>query len=438
MIVWLLAQLACGGGEATKSPDPAVPPVAAAPAAPPATEPSPATAGPPATDGRWSARSIAGLDPVLPTHHAATPRPLAATPELERTLAHLTDAVQQHGLDPGQPWALGHALIALGPDARVPDGRLAVDAMFEGWARPLPVEGGPTLLQFPPEAQVDGHTVRVEPHADLVLKAVTELGIDPAHQVTVDGQPHAVVDLWRGSLLRSYLVPATNHSRYASPDDVPWSLQGLSTWAPADLQWTALDGTEMTLSGLADFGLAVLHQETRFLAQAQASGQPFQRRGQGVFRYTCGGAHLLQGVAFAVARGFGGERGRSVIEEQVGLMFYRYPIELDIYGQALGAMPEHERKLTIQKLKFSGHFLESMSKLAAMGFYTPDDRQQALLQQAAADVVATVAELDRQGAYAELGTLRTSDEQQYLDLIGDSAHAVRGLKLALGRDEVRW
>ena len=100
---------------------------------------------------------------------------------------------------------------------------------------------------------------------------------------------------------------------------------------------------------------------------------------------------------------------------------------------AIKTNPKHRLKLTVQRLKFLGHFLESMSKLGALGYYTPGDTQLALLEGAAQHLVLTVKKLEDLRAFQKLDQLRTEDHQLYLDIVGDSAHAVRGLELAIGR-----
>lgn len=419
----LLLLLSCGQ---VQQPAPSEQPPSAAEPSPP---PDPAQAAP----VTWTAATIAELQPRPASQQATVPLPLPASPQLEQALATLGAVVDAEAVDPGNPWAIGHGLVARGKHLRLSNGELALDWLFAEYAEPFQADGH-TLLRFPESRG----SARVEPHADLVLKAVTEVERDPARTVQVAGQEHPLADLWRGSLLRSYLVPSTNHSRYSSPDDVAWSIQGLAAWAPVDLRWKALDGTPMDLDELTDFGAAVLYQETRFLAQAQQSGQPFQRQGQGIFQYTCGGAHLLQGVGLAVARGFGGEQSRRVVQEQSALMLYRFPVEAGIYQQALQAMPQHADQLQVQRLKFAGHYLESMSKLAAWGLWSPREQDLAVLQAAADEVVSATAALQEQGLLGSLDRVRARDEQLYLDIVGDSAHAVHGLELALGRRSVRW
>ena len=92
----------------------------------------------------------------------------------------------------------------------------------------------------------------------------------------------------------------------------------------------------------------------------------------------------------------------------------------------------------MQRLKFTGHFLESMHKMAALGLYEPTDQQRVLLTGVADQLVLTVEALGQQGVFDQLDALKTAKPQVYLDIVGDSAHAVRGLKLALGQDAIRY
>lgn len=400
---------------------------------PPPEAPLPAPVLVEAPDLAWTATNIGDLAPAPGLHRGTFNTPLPASPPVEATLATLGRVVDRFGADPANPWAVAHALLARGPDLVLTNGQPAVEHLFATYGQVLPTPAAPRL-QFPAQ-QGD---VRIEPHTDLLLKAMAGVAVDPARTVQVEGRSFPLADLWRGSLLRSYLAPARNHSRYGSPDDIAWSLQALATWAPPDLAWVALDGTPMSLDDLTDYTAAVLYSETRFLAEAQAQGRPFQKQGQGIFRYTCGGAHLLQGVSYAVLRGFGTDSARQVVDEQIGLWFYRFPVESTIIRKALDQFPDHQDALTVQRLKFSGHFLESMSTLAIMGAYTPDPRQQALLAEAAQEVVMATAVLEQRGLLGDLPAVRARDEQLYLDIVGDSAHAVRGLELALGRATVAW
>jgi hypothetical protein len=168
------------------------------------------------------------------------------------------------------------------------------------------------------------------------------------------------------------------------------------------------------------------------MIQQMNRGQDFEKTGQGIFAYTCGGAHLLQGAAYLVARGFGGDEQRELVEVQGPLLLYRFPRETAIYKEAMAQHPEMRVTLLVQQLKFTGHWLESVHKLAASGLFVPDAIGQVVLADAVLLLVSTVAELKQLGALDNLAEIREQNPQLYLDLVGDSAHAVRGLELALG------
>lgn len=431
-LLLLLPLLACGEPPAplateraaTEAPAPATAP-AAAPAAP-ATPAAP-------TGPLWTPESIDQLQPAPRRQAASTPNPVAETPQIAETLAVLDRVITTYAADPKNPWAMAHALLARGGDFTLPDGRGAIAALFADWAEPLPV-GPHTLLRFPREKG----GARVEPHTALLLKTMTESGVDPQTEVRAAGKTYRIADLYRGSVESTWLDIKSSEASFSSPDDMPWLLQGLAAWAPpGELRWTASNGKSADLSTLLRFGVAVLAKETAFLADAMKAGQGFERKGQGIFRYTCGGAHLLQSTAYAVAVASTDPRERQLIQAQVPIFFYRFPRELAITDEALDAHPEHKLRLLVQRLKFTGHALETAEKLQILGFYTPDEAQTATIQKIVSELNATVASLSKMGAYDMLPKIREKDEQLYLDLVGDSSHAYRGLMLALGRQTVR-
>ena len=444
-----LALTACGedaGGEAAPVAPPAASPGAAAEVAP-AEAPSAAADAEPATrtdsfntgPRRWTPATVATLQPVPPTRSVFTPAPLASNPRYDKTLATLRDAVTKHAGDPDNPWAIGHGLLAMGPDFVLSNSQPAVDWIFSQYAEELPLgdaAGDYRAVVFPRSRGEQ----RIEPHAGLMLKALTEIGVAPDKAVTVQGQPHTVADLYRGVLMSSYLVPERNHASFESPNDVPWALQGLATWAPPDtpLLWRTPDGTDMALSDLTAFSASVLIQESQGLFRAMEAGAEFEKRGQGIFKYTCGGSHLLQGTAYSVARGNGTEVARSGMTGQAALMFYRLPVELLIYDRLMERAPQHMLLLLVQRLKFLGHYLETQHRLAALGFYAPTAKQKELLEGAATQLVLLVEAMEERAIFDAMDALRTEQEQVYLDLIGDSAHAINGLEIALGRRPIRY
>lgn len=422
----LLAALAgCDGeegaaGGAPKAEAPAPPAASAAPAA-----------APPRV---WTTADIGELVPRAPERTTPVPKPIPELPQYEVALQTLTNVVERYAGDPENPWAIAHGLLARGAALRLNDGREAVPYLFSAYAEARTV-GAQTFIGFPAERG----PIRIEPHTDLQLKNLQEAGVPPDATFVTPAGEKSVADLYRYTLIRTYLQPKGNHSSFKDPNDIPWGAQALAFWAPDhELQWIAADGTPMDMDALADFLVAVITQESAFLFEAMQRSQPFRREGQPLFRYTCGGAHLLQGSAYVVARGFGSPKSRKAVEAQVPLLFWRLPRELAQYDEVLARNPKYRLQIMAQRLKFLGHFLESASKLSAMGLYLPDEEQLRLIEGAAQNLTLTVDALQKMGVWDRLPELKKTDEQLYLDLVGDSAHAVRGLELALGRGTVRW
>jgi len=388
------------------------------------------TPEPPAARAEAPAASAALPAITPPKNRVKTPFPGEASPDLESAIELLADTVDAHASDPENPWAVAHGLLARGAGFTLSDGEPAVEAMFKDYAFEEEL-GGRALVGFPRKRG----EIRIEPHTDLLLKAMTEAGVDPSLAVEVDGHPHEVGDLWRHSLLTTWLNLGNGESSFDSPNDMPWGIQAIAAWAPENLQWAAAQGTPMSMNDMTRLMVHVLHTESGFMLQAMAAGEDFQKRGQGIFQYTCGGAHLLQGGAFVVARGFGGEDELEKLRQQGALLYYRFPRELAITTSGAAQRPDMALILMVQQLKFVGHWLESAHKLAASGIYPPSGAERQVMAQALVALVDTVSALKRLGAYDNLDTIRLENEQLYLDLIGDSAHALHGVELALGRAE---
>lgn len=435
--------LSCGEDTPSTEAPPSPSAGAAGPAAPAQTTPSasgsstpvvPAPAPGPVPTAGWSAATMDTLAPMAPTRVGRSPAPLPSSAAIETTITRLEGVVKKHGADPLNPWAIGHGLIAMGPDFELSNGQPAVDWLFSEYAVELTAEGV-TTVQFPRKKG----EIRVEPHKQLMLKAMTEAGVRPDRAVTVQGRPHTVADLYRGAVLASWLVPATNHSSFSSPNDMPWAVQALSAWAPPGaFTWTAIDGTPMTLDDLATFTTSVLVAESQTLFQAMEAGAQMQKRKQGVFAYTCGGSHLLQGSAYAVARGRSTDLAHKAIQGQIPLLYWRLPQELRVYDEASSRAPQHAQVLLVQRLKFLGHWLETAHKLAILGFYAPTAEQKKQMSGAAQQLALTVEALEQQGVYGAMDRLRTEEPQLYLDVIGDSAHALHALRIARGEHGIAW
>ena len=363
-----------------------------------------------------------------PTNQALSPLTVTAGPDLSQALSVLTSVVAEHACDPANPWAIAHGVLARGESFTV-EGQPAVPFLYERYAEVSTIDGQ-KLVAFP---RKDASGVDIEPHTDLVLKALTEVGVDPHTVVHVHGEDFEVADTWRHSLATTYLDKRTGDSSYDSPNDMPWGVQALALWAPKGLRWTSFTGTEMSMDDLTKLMVHVLTSESDFMIRAMMAGEGFEKRKQGILGYTCGGAHLLQGSITAVARGFGDDDEREKMRIQGQLLFYRFPVEIGIYQEAMKQHPEHRLLLLSQQLKFTGHWLESVHKLLAAGLYEPNALEQQTLNDALDVLIVTTKELKALGAFDNLEQIDEKNHQLYLDLIGDSAHAVRGVELATGQ-----
>ena len=119
-------------------------------------------------------------------------------------------------------------------------------------------------------------------------------------------------------------------------------------------------------------------------------------------------------------------------------MFYRFRLELDELDEFIKLRPDYRHLLLAQRLKFLGHFLETTHKLAAMKLFTPNAKQREVMQECAGQLIATVAVLENTKILTHLNGVRKLDEQLFLDFVGDSAHALRGLDLATGMATVHY
>ena len=88
--------------------------------------------------------------------------------------------------------------------------------------------------------------------------------------------------------------------------------------------------------------------------------------------------------------------------------------------------------LLLQRLKFVGHFLETSAKLIALGEFPPRPEHQKMLLGAADQLTLTVEALRQENLFMNVSQSKRLTEQQKMDIIGDSSHALYGLELITG------
>jgi hypothetical protein len=331
-----------------------------------------------------------------------------ATPDPAGLLARdiLGEVVDREASDPGNAWALAHGILARGKDFKASDGRLAVEVLADDFLQ--------ADISFP---QVRGD-VRVEPHTDLILKTLVEVGV-PLDEPMAAGKP----------TLRMLLEASQGRFDVSlpQPNDAPWSVQA---YCQAGTDWP---GTEPASRAL----LAKVEEETLFIRRAMTAGTSVQKRKQDIFAYSCGGAHLIGGAMACAAAGWPrqGNTGARV-DTLVDLYLFRVPLETQLVDESIQAYPRLAPILHNQDIKFLGHLLEVLGKAERDGLWTPTDAERLLLGNAEARLLAQVLMLKRAGVYEAASMQKLADDpdtfQFYLDLVGDASHAVRGLAVRDG------
>jgi len=351
----------------------------------------------------------------------------------------LSEVLDREAGNPGNAWALAHGILARGRDFKATDGRRAVEVLVNDFLLAEAVPGIRGIHPYFPKKQGD---VRVEPHTDLVLKTFIEAGL-PLDELLVDrmGAP-SLERLFRSSRLRFAPAKASEGtSLFSSPDDAPWTAQAWcqAVQRGAEATWRTASGQTLETSVVAEDLLSVLEREYAFLAEARQKGETVKKQRQHIFNYACGGAHLFQGVLACVAAGLPpGPEPRKRLLDIIDLYLFRIPLETGIVDGGMRQAPRMAPILLNQDVKFIGHALEGLSLAQKQGIWTPSEQQAQDLDRAESRMAFHVHQLQRMGAYQPERMKRlTRTEggfQFYLDLVGDAAHAYRGMAL---RDELK-
>lgn len=405
--------LACGadlqGPPAAPSASVAPPTAAAGASAPEATPSAPASTGAATPLGV----DVAGiLRDVVPAAQAG--RRLAAG-----TLASVID---REAGDPRNAWALAHGMLARGAEFRATDGRLARDVLAQDWLQSEP------HLHF----ERSRGATRVEPHQDLILKTLLEVGLPLDAPIGSEAGGPTVGALLAASQGHAALGELDSASPFPDANDAPWSVQAWCQGAAAGGPDPFAVGSRSIAVGDAGRALlGVLDREVAFIDAAVTAGRGFEKRKQGIFGFTCGGAHLFQGAAACAAVDRAGTEARAAVLAAIRTWLARVPVETALVDAAVRQHPKMGVLLVNQDVKFLGHLLESLGKAWRDGLWAPTDAERALLDRVEGRLLQRVLVLQKTGVYAPEAMQRLAGDestfQLYLDLVGDACHAWKGL-----------
>ncbi|MDF1564530.1 MAG: hypothetical protein P1V51_15910 [Deltaproteobacteria bacterium] len=329
--------------------------------------------------------------------------------------AFLEDHVRRWALkDPKNPWALAHALPITGPEVELADGQTLLEAILANasWR----TEKGRTFPAFVGKAP-DG-TPR-EPHRNLTIAALYLAGVDPETAFTIDDEPATVGEIYRGALWL-FEEPKDGHF---GPD--AWTLSAMAVAPGKPEKLINLRGVTVKVRDLPARAAEDFETQNAFLHQVRASGEPLVKQRQGVFSEPCGGWHYYEGLARWLPDKHAGKKVRPILQRITELSAFRIRAEAELYDRTHERAPAHlQRLLWIQELKFFGHYLEAMSIGRDGGIAVrPED-----VDFARRRLHQAIEKLRELKAFEEMEQVNAERHQSYLDLIGDSSHALQGLR----------
>ena len=163
---------------------------------------------------------------TLPSRSPSRASMLASRRSLIRWSDHTRATLQN-------PWAIAHGLVALGADLTLQNDQPGVEWLFETHAERVETQAR-WVLRFPESV---GDT-RVEPHPDLILKALARAGVDPDRMVKVKARATWSVTSSAALSPRPTSRSGRAKSSFKTPNDLAWTLMGLASWSEAGTEWT--------------------------------------------------------------------------------------------------------------------------------------------------------------------------------------------------------
>src|SRR5574337_9454 len=232
---------------------------------------------------------------------------------LDGAQAILASLITRHARLVDDPWVLMHGVRAMGPGFTVGSER-AVDLLCSRFLKTQQV-AGKEYLYMP---------VEHEGHPNALLKTLLETGVPPSHPFTLDGRRYTV-----GDMVNSAKALFTFDPRTVDRDELAWTLIAFSLQiAPSKDTWTNAWGQQIRLADVVRFGLDTLDETTHRFREAKARGvMPTDK--DAIMGLTCGGTHLVYGVASCVANGHGGQAARARLQDYLDLHVWR--LEADGY-----------------------------------------------------------------------------------------------------------
>ncbi len=371
--------------------------------------------------GLWITHKPREVEPPDVEEPTAPEAVLSGDPELlkmrQDAVVILQRVVDRWTRDPAQPWMLMHGTLVWGPLHETLDGEPAGIHLLDHFMA-TKVVGGREIHYFPID---DPGGARIDAHIDQTLKTLVEVGI----------QDPRVDQLARDARWKFQYDPASPDNPFVDGNEAPWAAQAIcQTAGEGEESFVTADGVTVDLRTMTDQLVAQLERESRFLDEIRQAGETtYDKKRQGIFRYTCGGTHLFMGADACVAAGFGTQEHSERLAYQMDLLFWRMLREIEAVNNALDQAPNMAPLLVEQRLKYLGHFLESEAKAELHGTFVPTDHHREQLAFAERVLYQTVSQLQQMGVFDRLDSFKDDHYEYYLFTAGDCCHALHALNL---------
>ncbi len=374
---------------------------------------------------------------ALPTPSSSSPAPEAHAPrrptraEARALAKRLGDAARAGASDPKSPWALAHGMVAFGPSFAAADGRAASEVIVS--FAELTSAGDKKLWLFPEKKQ----GAPVEPHRFLLVKTLLESNVPLDQSFSTSTGEKVTLSRLVADLRAAARPPETD----ADFQHVAWQISAVAEHVR---RVPAAGDQDPKLASLIEAALGRLEADQKVVEgyggppeKAFDEGSPLhaaKREKKGIYGHSCGGMHLIQAAATALAI-MHREDDERRFRKQLGVLLFRYELERPAYAALLARHPEQGLLIRLQQQKFFGHLIETLTLARSLGLTATQTeggrRIDQTIRHAAGDLIDVSGQLLDGGVYERLDAIRKDREQTYLDLIGDACHALRGLERAL-------
>ncbi len=364
----------------------------------------------------------------LPAVAEGAKSPVAVPGSLTRTSTLLRGIINKYARLEDDPWTLMHGVRAMGHGFTI-KGEHAADFLCSRFLKKKAV-AGKTYLYMPSEYE-GGHT-------NAFLKTILETGLPPSQGFQLDGGRYTV-----GDLVNSAKALFTFDPKTAVRDDLAWSLIAFSLQIPpgAD-QWTNAYGQQIRFSEVVRFGFDVLDDATRQFKAAKERGV-LPEANDKIVDFTCGGTHLVYGLASCVGNGYRDEHFSGRLKEHLDLMVWRLEADGHLIEKFYrevppppGNPPGWQQVYSVYhndaKIKFYGHTFEILSYVRLRRLFTPSPAQSRSIERAAATLAGAVRGIEG----IDLFDVRKTNPRLFHLLIGDSCHAYHGIHMVPGVNQV--